>query len=229
MMGGLLRLIARLEVRPRVLVGASAIGWYGLHGDEELGEDGAANACFSHESCEAVEREVARAERYGVRSVALRIGLVLGTEGGLLARLLLPFEFGLGGPIGSGRQWMSWIERDDLVRLIAHTIATPALEGPVNATAPRPERNADFGRALGRALHRPAVMPMPALPLRLLGGDFAKELLLGGQRVLPKKALASGFAFHYPGLNCALAAILGAKPAVRRTPHPEVAHRLRLS
>jgi hypothetical protein len=106
--------------------------------------------------------------------------------------LLLPFEFGLGGPIGSGRQWMSWIERDDLVRLIAHTIATPALEGPVNATAPRPERNADFGRALGRALHRPAVMPMPALPLRLLGGDFAKELLLGGQRVLPKKALASG-------------------------------------
>jgi uncharacterized protein (TIGR01777 family) len=226
----LLRLIARLGTRPRVLIGASAIGWYGLHGDEELSEDGAAHHCFSHDSCAAVEAEIAKAARHGVRSVALRIGLVLGSEGGLLARLLLPFEFGLGGPIGSGRQWMSWIARDDLVRLIAYAIATPSLAGPVNATAPRPVRNADFGAALGRALHRPVLLTLPAWPLRLLGGDFAKELLLGGQRVLPAKALASGFAFRYPALDAALAAILGTKPAGQKhVARPEVAHRLRLN
>jgi uncharacterized protein (TIGR01777 family) len=229
-MGNLLRLVARLETRPKIVIGASAIGWYGLHGDEELGEDGAAHPCFSHESCAAVETELAKAARHGVRWVALRIGLVLGSEGGLLARLLLPFEFGLGGPIGSGQQWMSWIARDDLVRLIAHVIATPTLTGAVNATAPRPVRNAEFGAALGRALHRPAMLPLPALPLRLAGGDFAKELLLGGQRVLPQKALASGFSFQYPALGGALAAILGTRPArEKRTPRPEVAHRLRLN
>jgi uncharacterized protein (TIGR01777 family) len=229
-MRGLLRLIARLETRPRVVIGASAIGWYGLHGDQELAEDGAANSCFSHDSCAAVEAELANAARHGVRWVALRIGLVLGSEGGLLARLLLPFEFGLGGPIGSGQQWMSWIARDDLVRLIAHVIATPTLFGPVNATAPRPVRNAEFGAALGRALHRPAALPLPALPLRIVGGDFAKELLLGGQRVVPQKALASGFSFHYPALGAALAAMLGTRPATqKRVPHPEVAHRLRLN
>jgi uncharacterized protein (TIGR01777 family) len=229
-MGGVLRLIARLENRPRVVIGASAIGWYGLHGDDELAEDGAAHPSFSHDSCAAVEAEIAKAGRHGVRWVALRIGLVLGSEGGLLAKLLLPFEFGLGGPIGSGRQWMSWIARDDLVRLIAHVIATPTLAGPVNATAPRPVRNAEFGATLGRALHRPAVLRLPALPLRLAGGDFARELLLGGQRVVPQKALASGFSFHYPALGGALAAILGTKPAVqKRGHHPEVAHRLRLN
>jgi uncharacterized protein len=229
MTAGLLHLIARLETRPQVLVGASAIGWYGLRGDEELTETSTAEDCFSHESCEACEREMTKAAWHGVRVVALRIGLVLGTEGGLLSRLLTPFEFGLGGPVGTGRQWMSWIERDDLVRLIVHVIATPALEGPVNATAPAPERNADFGKALGATLHRPAVLPMPAAPLRWVAGDFAEELLLGGQRVLPAKALASGFAFHYPTLRGAFAAILGAKPTPRRARAAEMAHRLRLS
>jgi len=224
----LIDLIARLDTRPDVLIAASAIGWYGLHGDEELAEDGAPHPSFSHESCELVERAAARAADYGVRVVALRIGLVLGTQGGLLARLLLPFEFGLGGPVGTGRQWMSWIARDDLVRLIVHAVATPQLEGPVNATAPEPARNADFGKELGRALHRPAFMPLPALPLRLLAGDFAKELLLGGQRVLPKKALASGFAFQTPTLRGALAAMLGAKAERKHVHRAEVAHRLRL-
>jgi uncharacterized protein (TIGR01777 family) len=144
-----------------------------------------------------------------VRVVRLRIGLVLGTEGGLLSRLLLPFEIGAGGQIGSGRQWMSWIERDDLVRLIAHVVATPSLFGAVNATAPEPERNGAFGLALGRALRRPAILPLPAAPLRLLGGDFARELLLGGQRVLPEKALGSGFSFRHPRLDDALRAIVG--------------------
>ncbi len=228
-MAGLLRLVARLERRPAVLVGASAIGWYGLRGDEELAEDAApARDFFSHESCAIVERETAKARGLGLRVVALRIGLVLGTEGGLLARLLLPFEFGMGGRIGAGTQWMSWIARDDLVRLIAHAIANEELEGPVNATAPAPVRNADFARALGHALHRPAAMPLPALPLRLLGA-FGKELLLGGQRVMPRKALASGFAFAYPTLPMALESMLGGKAAREHVVRAEAAHRLGLN
>jgi uncharacterized protein len=149
-----------------------------------------------------------RAESRGVRVVRLRIGLVLGTQGGMLSRLLTPFEFGLGGPIGNGRQWMSWIERDDLVRLIAHIVATPNLVGAVNATAPTPVRNADFTRELGRALRRPAFMPLPAALLGLLG-DFADELLLGGQRVLPAKALTTGFEFRHQTLRSALAGMIG--------------------
>ncbi len=149
-----------------------------------------------------------RAEGRGVRVVRLRTGLVLGSQGGMLSRLLTPFEFGLGGPIGDGRQWMSWIERDDLVRLIAYIMVTPSLSGAVNATAPIPVRNADFARELGRALHRPAIMPMPAALLRPLGG-FADELLLGGQRVLASKALVSGFRFRHESLRSALNAIVG--------------------
>jgi uncharacterized protein (TIGR01777 family) len=121
--------------------------------------------------------------------------------------MLTPFEFGLGGPMGSGRQWMSWIERDDLIRLIAYVIATPKLRGAVNATAPAPVRNADFARELGRAFRRPAVVPIPAFALRLLG-DLADELLLGGQQVLPDKALASGFTFRHETLRSALTAML---------------------
>ena len=141
--------------------------------------------------------------------VRLRTGLVLGTEGGMLARLLIPFEFGLGGPIGSGRQWMSWIERDDLVRLMACIIATPALTGAVNATAPVPVTNADFARELGRALRRPAPFRMPAALLHRLGGAFADELLLGGQRVLPDKAQINGFMFRHETVRSAFDAILG--------------------
>jgi uncharacterized protein (TIGR01777 family) len=161
------------------------------------------------------------AERHGVRVVRLRIGLVLGTEGGMLARLLAPFEFGLGGRIGHGRQWMSWIERDDLVRLIAHVIATPSLTGAVNATAPEPVTNATFTRELGRALHRPAILPVPAVLLHRLAGDLADELLIGGQRVLPDKAEASGFTFRHPTLRSALSAMLGTRlaHAPRRNGH----------
>ena len=209
-------LIARLSSKPAILVNASAIGWYGLQDDEPLTEDSAGRECFCRDVCVAWEAEAEQAARHGVRVVCLRIGLVLGVEGGVLGRLLLPFEFGAGGPIGSGRQWMSWIARDDLVRLIAHVIVTPSLTGAVNATAPTPERNRAFGEALGKALHRPALLPLPALPLRLLGGDFARELLLGGQRVLPCKALASGFAFRHARLEDALGEIVGVGPAVMR-------------
>jgi hypothetical protein len=128
--------------------------------------------------------------------------------------MLVPFEFGLGGPFGSGRQWVSWVHRDDLVRLIIHAIATPTLSGPINATAPTPVTNAAFATALGRALHRPAILAMPAAPLRLALGAFADELLLGGQRVMPLAALGSGFHFDYPDIDTALAAIVGQTPVI---------------
>ena len=209
MTGNVVRLIRRLERKPAVLVNASAIGWYGVRGDEPLDEGADGRACFTRSVCADWERAAVQAGRFGVRVVRLRIGLVLGTEGGMLASLLVPFEYGLGGPIGSGRQWMSWIERDDLVRLIAHAIATPALAGVVNATAPEPVRNATFAHELGHALHRPALLRLPAQPLRFIAGDLADELLLGGQRVLPVKALASGFAFRHDTLRGALAYVLG--------------------
>lgn len=203
-------LIARLRTPPQVLVNGSAIGWYGLHKDEVLDEASRGLACFTRDVCVRWERE-AKQVREGVRVVCLRIGLVLAAEGGMLSRLLPPFELGLGGRLGSGRQWMSWIHRDDLVRLIIHIIATPSLSGPVNGTAPEPVRNKTFTICLARAIGRPAILPVPALPLRLTLGGFANELLLGGQRVVPNAALKSGFEFAYPTLRAALGAITGGR------------------
>jgi uncharacterized protein (TIGR01777 family) len=202
------RLMARLEVSPALLASGSAIGWYGFWDDEALTEFDGGKNCFSRRVCDAWERAAMRAAKRGVRVVRLRIGLVLGIEGGLLSRLLTPFEFGSGGRIGAGRQWMSWIERDDLVRLIAHVMATPSLTGAVNATAPAPVRNATFTRELARALHRPALVPIPAVLLRALG-DFGRELFLGGAQILPDKVLGSGFQFHHDTVGSALDAILG--------------------
>ncbi|SFJ02089.1 TIGR01777 family oxidoreductase [Caulobacter sp. UNC279MFTsu5.1] len=215
-------LIARLKHRPAVLVSGSAIGWYGLRGDEVLDETADGHDCFSRTVCRRWERAAMRARDLGVRVVRLRIGIVLALDGGALSRMLTPFEFGLGGPFGAGRHWMSWIHLDDLVALIAHTIATPALEGPVNATAPEPARNAAFARALGRALRRPALLPAPAAPLRLALGAFADELLLKGQRVVPAAALGGGFRFSHPTLDGALADIVGKR---RRSP-PRLAGRV---
>src|SRR5207253_2793079 len=171
-------LIARLERHPDVLINGSAIGWYGLWQDERLTEFDGGKRCFTHRVCETWERAAKKAAKYGTRVVRLRTGVVLGIDGGMLGQLLPPFEFGLGGAIGSGRQWVSWIERDDLVRLIAHAIATPQLNGAVNATAPTPVTNADLTRELGRALHRPAFFKIPPALLHHLAGDFADELLL---------------------------------------------------
>ncbi len=222
------RLIARLHRRPSVLISGSAVGWYGLWQDEALTEQAEPRPCFSHDLCEAWERAALRAEQYGVRVVRLRLGLVLGTEGGFLSRLLMPFEFGLGGPTGSGIQWMSWIERDDLVRLIAHAIVRTDLAGAVNATSPSPVDNATFARELGAALHRPAFLRVPAALLRLAAGDLADELLLGGQRVMPDKATASGFVFRHRMLKGALESMLGtpAVPPAReaRASHPHHVH-----
>lgn len=203
-------LIARLETKPLVLVSGSAIGWYGLGDETPLDEASGFAPSFSHDLCAAWE-EAASAAAGDVRLVLLRTGLVLGRDGGMLARMLTPFEFGLGGPFGAGRQVMSWIHIDDLVRLIVRAIADRGLEGPVNATAPAPVDNRSFARALGRALRRPAVVPVPAAPLRLALGQFAEELLLGGQKALPARALAAGFRFDFPDLDSALAEIVGAR------------------
>jgi hypothetical protein len=208
MTADVVRLIARLDRKPAVLVNGSAIGWYGLWQDQPLTESAKSHASFSHDLCEAWETAARAAEAHGIRVAMLRIGLVIGRDGGFLARLLTPFEFGLGGPLGSGAQWMSWIERDDLVRLIAHVIAKDDMSGPINATAPLPVRNVTFTAELARRLHRPALFRIPAGLLRRLGGDFANELLLGGQRVLPNKALSNGFVFRHQSLRSALEAIL---------------------
>jgi uncharacterized protein (TIGR01777 family) len=208
MTGDVVKLVARLAQKPAVLVSGSAIGWYGLWQDQVLTESAKSHVSFSHELCDAWEQAARAAEADGVRVVCLRIGLVLGTEGGLITRMLTPFEFGLGGPLGSGRQWMSWIERDDLVRLIAHVIASSDISGPVNATAPIPVTNNKFTEELARRLHRPAVFRIPDALLRRFGGDFASELLLGGQRVIPNKALSHGFVFRHETLRSAFEAIL---------------------
>ena len=207
-------LITRLDHKTRVLVSGSAIGWYGLSEIETLDERSGGRDCFSREICVSWEAAARKAEVLGVRVVCLRIGLVLGTEGGMLTRMLTPFEFGLGGRFGAGGQWMSWIERDDLVRLIAHVMANEEINGPLNGTAPEPVTNAVFVQALGHALRRPTVMPAPAAILALIGGDLAGELLLGGQKVMPAAALASGFTFDHPTLPGALDAILGNATAV---------------
>lgn len=203
-------LIRRLERKPEVVISASAVGIYGLRGDEMLSEADRTGdrTLFSVRTCQAVEASARRIGDLGPRVVNLRIGLVLGRDGGLLAKMLPAFDLCLGGRIGSGRQWMSWIALDDLVRLIALTIGNQRLDGAVNATAPQPVRNADFTRALAAGLHRFAVIPLPAKPLEWVAGDFARELLLGGQRVYPAKALASGFRFTTPELSAALAKIL---------------------
>ena len=208
MTGDVVKLIARLDRKPAVLISGSAIGWYGLWQDQVLTESAKSHACFSHELCEAWENAARPAAEHGVRVVNLRIGLVIGTDGGFITRMLTPFEFGLGGPLGSGKQWMSWIERDDLVRLIAHVIAKSDISGPINATAPIPVTNLKFTEELGRRLRRPAVFRIPAALLRRVGGDFANELLLGGQRVLPNKALSNGFVFRHETLRSAFEAIL---------------------
>jgi uncharacterized protein (TIGR01777 family) len=209
MTSNLVTLIGRLTTRPSVMINGSAIGWYGLWEDQQLTEIAAPRACFSHELCDSWESKAVWATALGVRVVLLRIGLVLGTDGGFLTRMLTPFEFGLGGPFGSGRQWMSWIERDDLIRLIAHAIARSDVTGPLNATAPAPVTNADFVSTLAQSLHRPAILRVPSAVLHWIGGQFADELLIGGQRVIPAKALASGFVFRHERLCDALDAVLG--------------------
>lgn len=206
----LCRTLATLRRPPRVLVSASATGFYGDRGELELDEDSEAGHGFLADLCRSWEAETAAARDAGIRVVNLRIGVVMTPEGGALAQMLTPFRFGVGGRLGPGTQYMSWISLDDLLAAIAHCIATPGLKGPVNAVAPGPVTNAELTRALAAALGRPALLPVPAFALRVLLGEMADELLLASTRVLPRRLLASGFAFRHPALDAALAAMLGA-------------------
>jgi uncharacterized protein (TIGR01777 family) len=196
------------DTRPGVLVSSSAIGYYGSHGEEPLDEDSAPGSGFLAETCAEWEAESQRATELGMRVVQIRTGVVLDRDGGALAQMLRPFRLGVGGPIAGGAQYMSWIHPDDLIGLILAAIESEDWSGPLNATAPEPVSNREFSHVLGRALHRPAVIPIPALGLRALYGEMA-EIVTGGARVLPAKALVLGFRFVHPHLPEALEDALG--------------------
>jgi uncharacterized protein len=199
--------IAAAAHPPRVFVSGSAVGYYGPLGDEMATEDRAHGSDFLARVCVEWEAEAARAAGARTRVACVRTGLVLERDGGALPQMLPPFRFGLGGPIGSGRQFWPWIHRSDWIDLVRWAIRTDAAAGPINATAPAPVTNAEFARALGRALHRPSFMPAPAFALRLLLGEMADALLLSGQRAIPAKAERLGFGFTYTQLDAALGAI----------------------
>jgi uncharacterized protein (TIGR01777 family) len=194
--------------RPRTLINASAVGFYGNRGDELLDESSARGEGFLADLVERWEAAARGAESLA-RLVVLRFGVVLDAEGGALKKMALPFKLGAGGPVGSGTQWMSWIDRDDAVRMVEWAIDRDAARGIYNATSPQPVRNREFAQALGRALHRPALIPAPAFALRLVFGQMGEEVLLAGQRVVPRRAEAEGFAFDRPRLDEALAHELG--------------------
>jgi len=200
--------LVRLAKPPAVLVCASAIGGYGSRGDEILTEDSARGSGFLAEVCREWEAASATAIARGIRVVHLRIGIVLGPGGGALAKMLTPFRLGLGGVVGSGAQWMSWIALDDAIGAIRHALATDALRGPVNVVGPTPVTNAEFTRTLGRVLGRPTLVPMPAFAARLAFGEMADELLLASQRVMPARLQASGYWFGEPTLEGALRSAL---------------------
>lgn len=203
--------VADHAAKPRVLVSASAVGWYGTeHGDRPLTECMMAGLDFPAMLCVACEKEARRADKLGLRLARLRIGLVLGRDGGMLKPLLRVFRLGLGGRFGSGRQWMSWIHLEDLLALIIRAIDDPTFAGAINAVAPQPVTNADFTRALAAAVHRPAILHAPAFAHRLMLGEMA-TLLLNGQRVLPERADQLGFQFRYRALDAALAEIVERK------------------
>ncbi|WP_434031035.1 TIGR01777 family oxidoreductase [[Pseudomonas] boreopolis] len=201
--------MARQPALPRVLVSGSAIGWYGPRDDAPLDETVAPGEDFAAWLCRDWEAEAMRATALGVRTCLLRTGIVLDRGGGALEKMLPPFRFGLGGPMGDGRQWMSWIHREDLVRLAIWLIGQPGAQGAFNGTAPGPVANGVFARTLGTVLRRPARLRVPGFALRLALGEMA-GLLLSGQRVLPTRALDAGFAFLHPGLEGALRASLDA-------------------
>lgn len=202
--------MGRQPTPPRTLLSASAVGWYGDRGDQALDESSPPGGQdFGSRLCMAWEQEAERAAQAGTRVAVLRIAPVLASQGGMLARLRPPFRLGLGGRLGSGQQWMPWIHLDDLVALFDHLLRHTECRGAFNACAPEALRNADFTRALARALHRPAVLPAPAWALRLALGEMA-VLLLGGQRLAPQRTQRSGFVWSYPRLEQALAQVLAA-------------------
>jgi uncharacterized protein (TIGR01777 family) len=204
----LARAIRAARRPPAVFVTASAVGYYGSRGDEILNEESSPGTDFLARLCVEWEREAREALPAAKRVVPVRGGIVLDAAEGALARMLAPFRLYAGGPIGSGRQWVSWIHRDDWVSVVRLALTDEQVDGPLNATAPNPVTNADFARALGRALHVPSVLPVPAAALRLAFGEMAEALLLCSQRVLPVRASALGFRFAFPDVAGALGNLL---------------------
>ena len=214
----LARAVAALAKKPSAFVSGSAIGYYGTdRGDELLTEDSTPGDDFLARVSREWEGATAPARDAGVRVALLRTGIVCGRDGGALAKMLPPFQAGVGGPLGNGRQWMSWISLTDTVRAIRHIAETPASNGAFNLVAPAPERNADFVHALGRVLHRPAIVPAPAFVLTAMFGEMARATVLANQRVSPKRLAGAGFEFRHPRLEDALREELrrSAGPAAR--------------
>jgi uncharacterized protein (TIGR01777 family) len=201
------------DPKPKVLISASAVGYYGPHEDEIINEESPPASDFLAEVCRAWEAEALKAEELGIRVVPIRIGGVLESDGGALKQMVTPFKFLLGGPIGSGRQWFSWIHRDDLVGIIKFALEDDSVTGPVNGTAPEPVRNREFAAALGKALNRPSSFAVPAFAVKMTLGELG-EVLLTGQRVIPEKILKAGYHFKYPEINEALKAIFRKKQEV---------------
>jgi uncharacterized protein (TIGR01777 family) len=206
--------LSTLENRPQVMISASAVGIYGDRGDEVLDEASPIGHGFLADVCADWEAEAMKAEDLGIRVVCLRIGIVLAKDGGALAKMATPFKLGVGGRLGSGRQWMSWIHLDDLVGLILHAIRDARLRGVVNAVAPQPVTNAQFTRALGQSLRRPALLPTPKTALRMMFGEMS-QIMLASQRVDPARAVGRGYAFQYSTLSDALASFRKAEESAK--------------
>ena len=200
--------VAAMRVKPRVVLSGSAIGYYGDRRDELLDERSTPGSDFLSGIVREWEGAAAPIAAAGVRLVLLRTGIVLSPEGGALGKMLLPFKLGLGGPLGSGKQWMSWISLDDHVRAMEHALVSDALHGPANLAAPNPVQNAEFATVLGHVLGRPALIPVPRFALELAFGEMAEATALASQRVAPRALLASGFEFLHPMLEGALKAEL---------------------
>jgi len=204
----LVEALKKAQNPPKILVSASAIGFYGNREDEVLDETSAKGVGFFPEVCDAWETESLKAEQFGARVVMPRIGIVLTKDGGALEKMLTPFKFGVGGRIGSGRQWMSWISLDDLIRIIYFALENENLRGAVNAVAPNPVTNEEFTRTFGKVLHRPTILPVPEFAIKLMFGEMGETLLLQGARVLPKILPEHGFEFKFTNLEEAMKAVL---------------------
>ena len=204
----LVKALARMAARPRVLISASAIGYYGNRGDEILNEESGPGADFLSRVAKDWEAEAEKGEVMGIRVVLARFGVILAKNGGALPKMAMPFRFGVGGRVGSGRQWMSWIALEDVVGALRFALEDGAVRGPINVVSPEPVRNAEFTTALARTLHRPALFPAPAFALRLALGEMAEALLLSSQRVVPAQLQRSGYRFLHGDLTGALTAAL---------------------
>ena len=206
----ILQSINQATKKPRVLVNASAVGYYGNFGDGDVTESQVKGEGFLSDLCEQWEREAMSAEKHGLRVVLLRIGIVLEPSGGALKKMLLPFKFFLGGPLGSGRQWFPWIHREDVINIILFVLEEGVLSGPLNVSSPSPVTMKEFAHSLGRATGKASWISVPSLILNIGLGEMS-EMLLGGRRIMPKKLLDNGFVFQYPDLDKALKALLRKK------------------